>query len=83
MKQKYTKFEVQHPIWAYLNQPIFDRKYRTILNPKTFCYQYRIQWLEFCLNHESIELLERCLDRQSDAREDNTRSLPSNTSSSH
>ncbi|MEM6445163.1 MAG: hypothetical protein AAFY57_08235 [Cyanobacteria bacterium J06642_2] len=83
MKKKYAAFEFSNSFWAYLNQPIFDRHYHAIFNPRKFCYQYRVQWLEFCLNRESIELLERCLDCETAICEDHLRSLPSNSPSSH
>ncbi|MBW4612528.1 MAG: hypothetical protein KME21_04475 [Desmonostoc vinosum HA7617-LM4] len=46
MASKHTK--IQFPIWQYLNQPLFSRDTKLILNPHHFAYTWRIQLLERC-----------------------------------
>jgi hypothetical protein len=54
MAPKHTK--IQFPLWHYLNQPLFSRDTKLILNPRQFAVLWRIQ------------LLERCWAKHSDAK---------------
>jgi hypothetical protein len=56
LEQNPDKTKIKFPYWQYLNQPLFGRETRLILNPRRFAYMYR------------IGLLERCLTRQYDAK---------------
>jgi hypothetical protein len=40
--------KIQFPIWQYLNQPLFEKSSRTVLNPRRFWYVYQIERLERC-----------------------------------
>lgn len=40
---------VRFPLGQYLNQPLFNKYYRAVLNPMSYWYLYRIQHLERCL----------------------------------
>ncbi len=41
--------QVCHPVWQYLNQPLFDPYYASVWRPQRFWYLYKIQLLETCL----------------------------------
>ncbi|MEG3438129.1 hypothetical protein V0288_13455 [Pannus brasiliensis CCIBt3594] len=43
---------VCHPIWQYLNQPLFDPLCPAVWKPRRFLYYYRIQLLEKCLRKD-------------------------------
>ena len=36
------------PVWAYFKQPVFSRKYKIKLNPRTFWHAYKLEHLERC-----------------------------------
>lgn len=38
-----------HPLWLYLNQPIFDSYAKAVWTPNRFWYFYKIHLLEVCL----------------------------------
>ncbi|WP_335035860.1 hypothetical protein [Nostoc sp.] len=46
MTPKHTK--IQFPLWQYLNQPLFGRDTRLVLNPQRFALIWRLQLLERC-----------------------------------
>jgi hypothetical protein len=46
------KRQMQFPIWQYLNQPVFSRTYRTILNPWRFRQAQQVYYLERCWTKE-------------------------------
>jgi hypothetical protein len=48
------------PLWAYLNQPVFNRYYKTIWHPQKFAYQHYIAHLNICWYQEVIQGLEKC-----------------------
>lgn len=48
--------KIKFPLWQYLNQPLFSRETKLILNPRRFAYMHR------------IDLLERCLSKECDAK---------------
>jgi hypothetical protein len=54
MAPKHTK--IKFPLWHYLNQPLFSRETKFILNPR----QFERVW--------QIQLLERCWAKHSDAK---------------
>lgn len=39
---------IRFPLWQFLNQPLFNRKSKFILNPQRFWYMYTITLLERC-----------------------------------
>lgn len=41
---------VRFPFWDFLNQPVFDPRYRLIVNPRRFWHYHRIELLERCLS---------------------------------
>ncbi|MBD2181743.1 hypothetical protein [Aerosakkonema funiforme] len=43
---------VKFPLWQYLNQPLFSSTTKLELNPRRFCYVYRVKLLERCLAKE-------------------------------
>jgi hypothetical protein len=40
--------KTRFPLWKYLNQPLFEKNSRTMLNPHRFWYFHRVQLLERC-----------------------------------
>ncbi len=46
------KIQIKFPIWSYLNQPLFCSYKPPIFNPRRFAYVYRIDLLERCLHKE-------------------------------
>jgi hypothetical protein len=45
--------KLNFPIWAFLNQPLFNPNFRVILNPNRFRQLYHLQLLERCLQKQS------------------------------
>ncbi len=41
------------PLRAFLNQPVFSRKSKLVLNPARFWQLYRVQYLERCWHKDS------------------------------
>lgn len=41
-----------HPVWQYLNQPIFTASSQSVWNVDQFWYLYKIQLLENCWKKE-------------------------------
>jgi len=39
---------MRFPFWSYLNQPVFNGTYKTVLNPWRFWHLYQRQLLERC-----------------------------------
>ncbi|MDP8963421.1 MAG: hypothetical protein M3O33_05425 [Cyanobacteriota bacterium] len=50
MASKHIK--IKFPLWQFLNQPLFSRSTKLVLNPTLFATLYRIQLLERCLTKE-------------------------------
>ncbi|WP_442947877.1 hypothetical protein [Nostoc sp.] len=50
MTAKHTK--IKFPLWQYLNQPLFSRDTKLVLNPKRFVLIWRLQLLERCWTKE-------------------------------
>lgn len=48
--------QIKFPLWQYLNQPIFGRDRKLVLNPRRFAYRYR------------VELIKRCWFKECDAK---------------
>ncbi|MEH1985324.1 MAG: hypothetical protein V7K53_23480 [Nostoc sp.] len=46
MTPKHTK--IKFPLWQYLNQPLFSRDTKLVLNPQRFVLIWRLQLLERC-----------------------------------
>ncbi|MBG1269304.1 hypothetical protein [Nostoc sp. WHI] len=46
MTPKHTK--IKFPLWLYLNQPLFSRDTKLVLNPHRFALIWRLQLLERC-----------------------------------
>jgi hypothetical protein len=44
--------QVGHPLWQYLNQPIFPTRPQSIWQFSRFWYFYKIQFLEKCLKKD-------------------------------
>ena len=42
-----------HPIWYYLNQPVFSKEALSVWHPHLFWYAYRVQLLETCWKKET------------------------------
>jgi hypothetical protein len=45
--------KLKFPVWAFLNQPLFNPTFRVILNPSRFQQLYQLQLLERCLQKQS------------------------------
>jgi hypothetical protein len=45
--------KLKFPIWAFLNQPLFDPNFKVILHPQRFKQLYHLQFLERCLQKQS------------------------------
>ncbi|WP_190491759.1 hypothetical protein [Microcoleus sp. FACHB-831] len=43
---------IKFPFWQFLDQPVFSRTNKVILNPRRFWYLYTITLLERCLAKE-------------------------------
>ncbi|MEO1144438.1 MAG: hypothetical protein AAFY26_02405 [Cyanobacteria bacterium J06638_22] len=41
-------------LWHYMNQPLFNRQSPAKLNPRRFCYTYRVKYLERCLSQNFL-----------------------------
>ncbi|MCG9890134.1 MAG: hypothetical protein MH252_03520 [Thermosynechococcaceae cyanobacterium MS004] len=46
----YYSSDSRFPLWAYLNQPIFDPTTPLILHPQQFVQHSRVKLLERCLS---------------------------------
>lgn len=44
--------QICHPVWQYLNQPVFERYQSQIWHPYRFWYSYKIKLLEKCLRKD-------------------------------
>jgi hypothetical protein len=47
MISNHTK--IRFPLWKFLNQPVFNANFKTVLNPKQFWHSYKVELLERCL----------------------------------
>jgi len=43
-----SRIKLSFPLWHFLNQPVFDRSYRLVLNPQRFHRFHKIKLLERC-----------------------------------
>lgn len=50
MTPKHTK--IKFPLWQYLNQALFSRDPKLVLNPQRFAFIWRLQLLERCWTKE-------------------------------
>ncbi|WP_292851534.1 hypothetical protein [Nostoc sp. NMS8] len=50
MTPKHTK--TKFPLWQYLNQPLFSRETKLVLNPRRFVLIWRLHLLERCWGKE-------------------------------
>ncbi len=54
------------PLWAYLNQPLFDPYQPFVWRPKAFIRYYKVQQLEKCWRVSEVRLLEHCWRQELD-----------------
>lgn len=47
-----SKNPSKFPLWQFLNQPLFDRCYPLILNPRKFARVHRLEHLSKCWSLE-------------------------------
>ncbi len=45
--------KIKFPLWQFLTQPVFDTRFKSVLNPRRFWYLHQIALLERCLAKEN------------------------------